>query len=287
MIKEIAEKIKSGEVPVQYRDPQEFMFGESRTAESDVYSFGMYIFGQISGQDYFKYAGIPEDECFMMADPDSEKSVIDEKFIPENFGYLAELLKRMTVYRKELRISSGEALRMLEKFAETEMNETEPADTAEEKRSAEEYSQEKPEAVPESEIADACHEATSVYAEKYTVKPDYDYGIILNNRRSGRIEFRPLLFHDGRTEAYTVPVEKQGEFVIAVSERHRDYAHISNPSSVYGDSILPVGLCSAENVNSARLSISAENESGVLKINFDEISVAGEKTGKRYDVKRG
>lgn len=275
MIKGVTGKIRNGEVPLNYRDPQEYMSGDSRTAESDVYSYGMYIFREISGTDYFERAGIPEDECFMMADPDSENSVIDEKYIPEEYSYLAPLLKKMTVYRRNLRIKTDEVLSVLESFSEPE---TQPGvlhrdDCSDASESAERHSEET--------------ETNYELPDRYSVKTDFDYGIILNNKRSGRIEFRPLLFHDGRTESYTVPVQNPGRFTIAVSERNRDFSNVSNPSSVYGDCIVPVGLAEADGVNSQRLCISVENSGGKLRVTFADVTLSGEKTGKTYDVRWG
>lgn len=257
MIRDFAELIKNGRIPADFRDPQEFMFGEEHTEKSDVYALGMHIFSKISGRSWFECTGVPEDELFMMADPDSEKSVISRKFIPEEYGYLSELLEKMTVYSREARISLSEVLSELEKHTEKSSCVTENTFTSE---------AEAPEQVPEK-TADT-EQPVSGVQDRFAVEPDYDYGIILNNRRAGRIEFKPLLFHTGKSESYTVPVQNGDRFEIAVSKRHRDYAHISNPSSVYGDNIIPVGIACAEYINSLKTEISAENEDGRLKISF-------------------
>lgn len=246
MTRGFAEKIINSDVPLNYRDPQEFIFGEERSEKSDVYSYGMYFFREICGRDYFDCCGVPEDEMFMMADTESEQSVIDEKFIPENYNYISELLKNMTVYRREMRISLQDAVSVLKSF--------DKADTDSVQKTAKDKPAEK--SVNKSSSSD------------YSVEPEYDYGIILNNRRSGRIEFRPLLFSDGRTEKYTVPVTGAEKFVIAVSKRHRDFSGISNPSSVYGDNIIPVGLAFTEYINSQKTEITVTNCEGKLKVNF-------------------
>lgn len=255
MIRGVIEKIQNCEIPVNYRDPQEFMFGDERTGKSDVYSYGMYIFSEITGRSYFDCAGIPEDEMFMMADPDSERSVIDEKYIPEDFDYLKDLLRKMTVYSRDSRITLSEVKSELEKLTEEKENVENPAET-------------------DGFTADDinCKQSQNEKACRYSAEPDYDYGIILNNKRAGRIEFRPLLFHNGNTEKYTVPVNDGNRFEIAVSKRHRDFAHISNPSSVYGDNIIPVGIAGVEYINSQKTEISIENKDGVLKVNFSGAS---------------
>lgn len=266
MIRRFIDKIQSGEVPDNYRDPQEFIYGDSRTEESDVYSYGMYFFAEITGKDYFKICEVPEDEFFMMADPDSESSVIDEKYIPEEYAFLSELLKKMTVFRRNMRISCKKVTEILSGFTAEETLDSEKTD--------------------EERIPDECYVSASEEHDAYSVKDDYDYGIILNNKRSGRIEFRPLLFHNGKCEKFSVPVEEPGRFVIAVSKRHRDHQDISNPSSVYGDMIIPVGLAESV-VDSPKLRISVENSEGKLKVIFDALSSAGNETGKSFQVKWG
>lgn len=275
MIRKFIEKIQSGEIPVQYRDPQEFIYGDERSDKSDAYSYGMYFFREIAGADYFECAGVPEDEFFMMADPDSDSSVIDKKYIPEEFQNYADLLKNMTVFRRDMRISVSEAEDILSGLIKENEN-TAESGTETEESVQEDLSEDKESISASPQIHD-----------RYAAEADYDYGIILNNRRSGRIEFRPLLFCTGKTESYSVPVEKNGRFVIAVSRRHRDYSGISNPSSVYGDRIIPVGLAEAEDVDSAKLRISVENPGGKLSVKFEALSSEGKETGKSYQVKWG
>lgn len=265
MFSEFNEKIINGDVPLRYRDPQEFMFGEERDEKSDSYSYGMMLFNEISGNDYFAASGTEEDEYFMMADPDSDGSVIDLKYIPDEYRFLSDFFLKTTAWKRNERITLSEAAALLSELGKEEV--CEPEETAVQE--------------PEKE------ETVSEVQDKYSVEEDYDYGIILNNKRSGRIEFRPLLFYTGSTEKYDMPVDKPGKFVIAVSKRHRDYRDISNPSSVYGDVITPVGLVMGENVNSSSIRISIENLSGKLKVDFAELSQSRNETGKIYDVKWG
>lgn len=271
MINVFIEKIKSGEVPAGYSDPQKYIYGDSGTEASDVYSYAMYFFREMTGKNYFEYSGIPEDEFFMMADPDSEKSVIDEKNIPAEYSGFADILKKMTVFRRDARMTLSDVTEALEKINSE--------NTVNEEKAVPEVS------VPETEAEPDITSFTD--SDKYSVEPDFDYGIILNNKRSGRIEFRPLLHYSGKSEGFTVPVDEKGRFVIAVSKRHRDFEHISNPSSVYGDNIIPVGLACAEAVDCDRLYISAENINGKVAVNFNEASFSGEKTDKSFEVKWG
>ncbi len=273
MKEKFTEKILSGEVPLNYRDPQEFMFGDARTEASDVYSYAMYIFRSIAGKEYFEAAGVPEDEFFMMADPDSESSVIDGIFIPEEYSALADILKKMTVLDRKHRADISGALKMLAEYensAEADITEPVPEAVCEAGESTE----------AESVCAVQNNEQIQQITGRYAVEPDYDYGIIVNNKRSGRIEFRPLLFYTGKTESYSVPSSQNGEFVIAVSKRHRDYAHISNPSSVYGDHIIPVGLAAAAAPETPVTGIEINSEQGELKVVFSELSASGEKNGR-------
>ena len=95
MFSEFIEKIINGDVQPGYRDPQEFMSGEERDEKSDSYSYGMMLFNEISGRDYFTVSGTEEDEYFMMADPDSDGSVIDSKYIPDEYRFLSDFFSRL------------------------------------------------------------------------------------------------------------------------------------------------------------------------------------------------
>ena len=77
--------IEDREVPLQYKDPQEFINLEERNEASDVYSFGMILFRILSGCDYFEYIGIPADEYFMTIDFSLSGSVIERKYISDNY----------------------------------------------------------------------------------------------------------------------------------------------------------------------------------------------------------
>ena len=43
MFRDIVSMMENGEVPVNYRDPQEFIYREKRTPESDVYSVCIFL----------------------------------------------------------------------------------------------------------------------------------------------------------------------------------------------------------------------------------------------------
>ncbi|WP_044973554.1 hypothetical protein [Ruminococcus sp. HUN007] len=136
----------------------------------------------------------------------------------------------------------------------------------------------------DTEIRSGSAENSSDYRnseDEYALLPDYDYGIILNNRRSGRIEFIPLLFHDGRSESYVVPADEKGEFTIAVSRRHRDDAAYSNPSSVYGDRIIPVGLAKTSSAGGQKIKIKLGIKNGKLTAEFTDVSLSGAESGTR------
>ena len=247
MFRDIVSMMENGEVPVNYRDPQEFIYREKRTPESDVYSFGMHIFEKICGKNYFEYSGVPEDECFMMADTDSDDSVISEKYIPADYSFIFPLLKNMTVYKKSLRISAQQAITELKKY-------NNEAEKSEEDNNP------------------------------YKIIKDYDYGIILNNKRSGRIEFRVLLDHDGNKTACDIPVYESGTFRIAVSRRHRDFVHITNPSSVFGDKIIPVDIAGIENINAGKIRIYADSVNDELVVSVQESDINGSYTEKKNTV---
>lgn len=261
MFSEFIGKILNGCVTTEYKDPQEYIFGEERDEKSDSYSYGMMLFNEISGRDYFAVLCAEEDEFFMIADPDSEGSVIDEKFIPAEYSFLSDFFSKTTAWKRNNRITPSEAAGLLSAFKQEKCEPEEKADNSEEN------------------ISEA--------GDRFAVDEYFDYGIILNNKRSGRIEFRPLLFSTGQTEKYDMPVDKPGNFVIAVSKRHREHFAVSNPSSVYGDVIIPVGLACAENVNSLSLRISVENLNGKLSVTFAELSRDRSETGKKYDVNWG
>jgi hypothetical protein len=283
-----------GENARTYRDPQEFMFAEEHDDAAEVYSIAMRIFYKYAGKDYFEAAGTPEDECFMMSDPDSDESVIDVKFVPEEIKDIADLLVKATVYKRNRRISMNDFLAGLSEHEndsedtvsvqnEKPVTENITDDTSAKNNAPSDNS----EAIMQNDVSDisenpvenegSCSELT----DRFSVLPDHDYGIILNNKRSGRIEYKPLLFSDGKCESFTVPVESTGEFVIAVSRRHRDDAAYSNPSSVYGDRIIPVGLAAVSSVSGQKIKISLGNRNGKLEAEFTDISLSGAESNTR------
>ena len=267
MGKRFSQIIAAGEVSRTYRDPQEFMFAEEHDDAAEVYSLALWIFYESAGKDYFEVSGMPEDECFMMSDPDSDDSVIDEKYIPDEIKDLAGLLVKATVFKRSGRISLNDFLAGLSEHEDQNIiadaivaSETDTDETA---------------GVSETDNENQSSD------DRFSVIPDNDYGIILNNKRSGRIEFKPLLFFDGRKESFTVPVENEGEFIIAVSRRHRDNAAYSNPSSVYGDRIIPVGLAKTPSVSGQKIKIKLENQNGKLAAEFTDLSLSGAESGTR------
>ncbi len=258
MGKRFTQMIAEGNVSKTYRDPQEFMFAEEHDEAAEVYSLALWIFYESAGKDYFEVSGMPEDECFMMADPDSDDSVIDEKYIPEEIKDISDLLVKATVFKRSGRISFNDFLAVLSEY------EVQNGVISEETAGVSETDNENQSA-----------------NDRFSVIPDHDYGIILNNKRSGRIEFKPLLFFDGRNESFTVPVENEGEFIIAVSRRHRDNAAYSNPSSVYGDRIIPVGLAKTPSVSGQKIKITLENQNGKLTADFTDLSLSGAESNTR------
>ena len=303
MGKRFSQMIAAGEVSRTYRDPQEFMFAEEHDDAAEVYSLALWIFYESAGKDYFEVSGMPEDECFMMADPDSDDSVIDAKYVPDKIRDIADLLVKATVYRRSRRISLNDFLAGLSEYEnqnESTMDVTDNLPAASEKiceehshniceetdraviteNNAEHISGDNnfvSENTEQNEVSD--NSETS--ADRFAVLPDFDYGIILNNKRSGRIEFKPLLFFDGRSESFTVPVESNGEFIIAVSRRHRDNAAYSNPSSGYGDRIIPVGRANTPSAGGQKIKIKLENKNGKLAAEFTDISLSGAESGMR------
>ena len=232
--------IEDREVPLQYKDPQEFINLEERNEASDVYSFGMILFRILSGCDYFEYIGIPADEYFMTIDFSLSGSVIERKYIPDKYMDFSELLEGMTVIKREKRLSFSNVSQLINKL--DHIYGTVPEET--------EYNDNKD------------------YTNKSDIKfwmPEsgYDYGIILNNKRIGRIEFRKLFdCISGSTGEFDIPVDESNNFRIAVSKRHSSNKNISNPSSVYGDSIVPVGILEANvgECNKVKIIFNAENE---------------------------
>lgn len=282
MLREFLKAVEDRSIYSKYRDPQEFMWNEERNDASEVYSCGMFLFSFIAGKDYFEYINTPADEYFMMADTDSDSSVIDAVYLPEKYIFLADIIKKMTVYRRDARISMEKALDELTKFASDEIKtETSVQHENTNERSGD-HTVEKTD-IPENE------EQAKYFSETRfpVLEKDFDYGIILNNKRSGRIEFRPLYDFNGNSASCDIPVTNLGLFRIAVSKRHRNFAHISNPSSIYGDNIIPVGIAEADGVTGEKVRISINNNSGEITVSVVQLDIGGNDTGKNITVKWG
>ncbi len=233
-ILKILDSVINDNEPRSFRDPQEYIFAQPGNEASDVYSYGMMLFKKISGKDYFETVGIPEDEFFMSCDTENDFPVISAENIPSEYSDISQLLCRMTMFRRESRISVKEISEMLKKD-----------DIPEENRDSNEnicLSQEK---------------------EFPALKNGSDYGIIVNNKRCGRIEFIKLYDSKDNTAAYyDIPVTEREEFTFPVSCRSSEYQEITNPSSVYGDCIIPAALIKAKTgkCHSVRITFKKENE---------------------------
>ncbi|MBP1566371.1 MAG: hypothetical protein J6A58_11515 [Oscillospiraceae bacterium] len=230
----------------KYRDPQEFMGVYQSDEASEVYSCGMFLFELLFGKDFFEYISTPSDEYFMMAD--TEGAVIERKYICEEYAVFSDILEKMTMYKRENRISLEECIQIIEK-AEKDL-------TFSEKEKNPEKSSE-------------C--SSFPYIEK-----NYDYGIILNNKRSGRIQFVKLLDNEnGSMQRYEIPVDESGTFKIAVSRRHKSKSHITNPSSMYGDCIEPYALISTEFNGFDKLSVELKNDNSQMSVKLCGIDFSG------------
>ena len=232
--------IEDREVPLQYKDPQEFINLEERNEASDVYSFGMILFRILSGCDYFDYIDFPVDEYFMTIDFSLSGSVIERKYIPDKYMEFADILEGMTVIKRENRLSFSDILNIINEIKKK--YETNPA---------------------EAEHDDSKENTDESDVKFWIYEPEYDYGIILNNKRTGRIEFRKLFDGaSGNTEEFDIPVDEGNYFRIAVSKRHISNKNISNPSSVYGDCIMPVGILEVNvgDCSKVKIKFNAENK---------------------------
>ncbi len=264
-----------------YRDPQEFMYMESRDNSSYVYAFGMSLFKSLTGTDYFSHINIPDDEYFMTIDPESDDPIIKPENVPDYLSDFSEILGQMTMYKRKSRISVQEALCILEKIYNPD---TGNSKTEIEKLPSEPQSgfAEKPEPAPiaqediQEEPSYECKEPDCVTqnpAENIAVFPqiqdDYDYGIILNNKRYGRIEFRCLYdCVSNETDYIDIPVKNDGLFTIGISKRQKEYKHISNPASVYGDNIIPSAILTTNIKEYNKIRISFEVQGRIIKINI-------------------
>ena len=81
-----------------------------------------------------------------------------------------------------------------------------------------------------------------------------------------------------------IPVYESGTFRIAVSRRHRDFVHITNPSSVFGDKIIPVDIAGIENINAGKIRIYADSVNDELVVSVQETDINGSNTEKKNTV---
>lgn len=240
-------------VPLSFRDPQEYIFAEPRNEASDVYSYGMMLFTQITGKNYFQVINIPEDEYFMSCDPENDFSVISPDNVPVEYSDIAQLISKMTMFNRNSRISMSELKGMIHE------NLTENGISTEEK----EYN------IQASESND-CN------AEEFPVcRNGFDYGVIINNKRFGRIEFVKLLSSSETTGKYIdIPADSEENFKIPISVRSFEKSGITNPSSVYGDCIIPTAMIITDpgKSHSVRIALKKENNIIIPLISFTDIS---------------
>ena len=251
-ILKILRSLVRNNAPRSFRDPQEYIYGQPGNEASDVYSYGMTIFQEITGKEYFESVGIPEDEYFMFCDTENDFSIIDPANIPEEYSEISQLLCKMTMFRRESRISKKELNELI-----SENNEE--IETAEEKGT---------ENIPEQENCSQTEDFPKC-------RDGFDYGIIVNNKRCGRIEFIELYScQKNRGTYYDIPVLEPGDFKIPVSVRSPEYKGITNPSSVYGDCIIPAAMIKlkAEKGNSVRVELNRENDSMILSVSMTDIN---------------
>lgn len=216
----------------KYQDPQKFMGDYTIDDASEVYSNGMYLFEILTGKDFFEYINMPQDEYFMMAD--AEGPVISKKHLPPEYVLFSDILEKMTMFKRENRISMEECILYITKmFCDNDKT----AETNDEK----------------SGFPYISHE--------------YDYGIILNNKRFGRIQFIKLLDNEkGSLQKFDIPVEKEESFRVAVSRRHKSNSDVTNPSSVFGDCIEPYAIIELRQCQCDKLGITFEEKDGKLSV---------------------
>lgn len=246
----ILDAVINSNAPRSFRDPQEYISGLQRNEASDVYSYGMMIFREITGKDYFEAVSIPEDEYFMSCDTETDFSVICPENIPADYHEISDLLCKMTMFRRESRISLNE----IEKLLNDNKNVTEPV--------AEKDNIQENQANSQTEIF-----------PKY--REGFDYGVIVNNKRCGRIEFIELYSsQNNKNTYYDIPVHEQGEFKIPVSARRTEYKNITNPSSVYGDCIIPTAMIKmkAEKCHAVRVVLDKEDDNMIISVSMTDIN---------------
>ncbi len=239
--------IKDDGAVLNYRDPQEYIQCQNRTSASDMYSYGMLLFKILMEKDYFEYIDTPPDEYFMMNDPQAEHSIVDGGILPDEYRNFSGLLDEMTKFQRENRISYDVFLQKIKELSQP-INDNQTVENE----------------------ADE-----NIFPE---VLENYDYGVILNNKRAGRIQFLKLYdYEKGSTGAFDIPVTDDGVFRIAVSRRHKDNYKVTNPSSVYGDCILPTAIIEANIDACEKIRMVFEKISGKIKIQISIFDVMGNK----------
>ncbi|MDO5560783.1 MAG: hypothetical protein Q4F95_14480 [Oscillospiraceae bacterium] len=218
----IQNELRSGKAPEKYKDPQEFVCNLCRDSSSQIYSFAMDIFRKITGTEYFEYKNVPEDEYFMTCDLSGEDSVIKLSPSDGDIFEIAPMLSMMTMIRRELRCSAENAAGYVDSLISA-------SDTREDK----------------------AHKADE---SSIKISGGYDYGIIVNNKRSGRIMFQKML-GDDYAQDYTICTENQSTIRIAVSRREKKYEHITNPSTVRGRFIEPFGILDIDALGCVKIKI--------------------------------
>lgn len=253
-ILQILKTVINSDAPRSFRDPEEYISGLPGNEASEIYSYGMTIFRELTGKNYFEAVNIPEDEYFMSCDLENDFSIISPENIPSEYSEISDLLCKMTMFRRESRISLTEIKTLLSENSKDNNND-------------------KP-AVIETESSlnpEKCSQTEDF--PKY--KEGYDYGIIVNNKRCGRIEFIELYScQNNKGTYYDIPVFEQGEFKIPVSVRSTEYKGVTNPSSVYGDCIIPAAMIKTktENCHAVRVSLNKENDTMILSILLTDIN---------------
>lgn len=270
---------ENAEEITQYRDPQEFMYMEGRDGASFTYAFAMYLFLTLTGKDYFEHIRIPADEYFMTIDPDSDIPVISPSEIPDEISEFSDILAKMTMYRRKSRISLKEAMEILRKMYDPDYSAVseEIAEEHQEPVAQDVIQEEKADTLSEFEISDEINTTQNKTITFPEIDEEYDYGLILNNKRSGRIEFSRLYDCDsGNGSDILLPLRDSGDFRIGISKRHRDYRYISNPSSVYGDNIIPCAVLTADIKGFDRIRVAFERSDGKIKVSvYGANSVSG------------
>lgn len=263
------ETADNAEEITQYRDPQEFMYMEGRDGSSFTYAFAMYLFLTLTGKDYFEHIRIPADEYFMTIDPDSDVPVISPSEIPEEISEFSDILAKMTMYKRKSRIPLKEAKDILKKMYDPDyVPASELTDIVQAGSKNEKIHEEQADTLSEFEISDEINTTQNKTITFPEIDEEYDYGLILNNKRSGRIEFSRLYDCDsGEGNSIVLPLRDTGDFRIGISKRHREFRHISNPSSVYGDNIIPCAVLTADIKGFDRIKIAFERSDGKIKVN--------------------